>query len=367
MNKFIDCFHESNYALFHPKKDKCYTCVGYDVGNVCDVDYQAHITKKNRGLEEKEKDKVGADKSIVVLTSDAESLMVSPVNNSNAMYYRTKLNFHNFTIYNLESRNVINYFWTEVDGNIESSHFASIYIDHLSSILDENEDVENIIMWSDGCSAQNRSSILSSALIALSAKYSVVIEQKYLEVGHTHMECDTVHARIEANKAKKSINIPDDYYPPIRTARKRGYGLKVVDWKFFKDYKSIACIKNIKPSLSMGFPLVTDIKALQYLPNVYLRYKLNFDDDWEELPRRVDKGKIKEIPKRLYTKEIPISASKFQHLQDLKSTINEKYHYDDLPHEQPKKGAGDAGGESGLSKKQQKRPKKSPTKLLKMI
>ena len=132
------------------------------------------------------------------------------------------------------------------------------------------------------------------------------------------------------------------------------YGLKVVDWNFFKDYKSIACIKNIKPSLSKGFPLVTDIKALQYLPNGYFRYKLNFDDDWEELPRRVDKGKINEIPKRLYTKQIPISASKFQHLQDLKSTINEKYHCfcDDLPHEQPKKGASyDAGGESGLSKK----------------
>lgn len=103
----------------------------------------------------------------------------------------------------------------------------------------------------------------------------------------------------------------------------------------FATTEQYACVKNIKPSLSKGQPFVADIKALQYRPNGFISYKLNFD----VLPRRVDKAKLKETPLSLYSKQTPITHIKFQHLQELKATISAEYHafYDKLSHESSKK------------------------------
>lgn len=64
------------------------------------------------------------------------------------------------------------------------------------------------MVYSDACTAQNRNSILSNALLHLSFKYELSITQKFLEKGHTQMECDSVHSIIELNlKKKKQIVI----------------------------------------------------------------------------------------------------------------------------------------------------------------
>ncbi|KAG8254785.1 hypothetical protein J6590_108141, partial [Homalodisca vitripennis] len=45
---------------------------------------------------------------------------------------------------------------------------------------------------------QNKNAILSNALLHLSMESNVVIEQKWLVKGHTQMECDSVHSKIES-------------------------------------------------------------------------------------------------------------------------------------------------------------------------
>ena len=90
-------------------------------------------------------------------------------------------------------REVLNYVWSEVHGELEVSNFTTCYIDYLSKLVEQNPAVKNVILWSDGCTYQNR----CSALLNFAMQHSIQICHKYLEVGHTHMECDSVHSNVE--------------------------------------------------------------------------------------------------------------------------------------------------------------------------
>ncbi|CAH1098811.1 unnamed protein product [Psylliodes chrysocephalus] len=75
--------------------------------------------------------------------------------------------------------------------------FVSYLADYLEGQLLTQEAKRPIIIYSDGCMAQNRSSLLANALLYLSDKYDDSITQKFLEKDHTQMECDSVHNAIE--------------------------------------------------------------------------------------------------------------------------------------------------------------------------
>lgn len=47
------------------------------------------------------------------------------------------------------------------------------------------------------CGYQSQSLNFSNALIELSVEKNIIIEQKYLEVGHTPMDVDSEHSSIE--------------------------------------------------------------------------------------------------------------------------------------------------------------------------
>jgi hypothetical protein len=63
-------------------------------------------------------------------------------------------------------------------------------------------------------------------------------------------------------------------------------------------------------------------------------YKLNYDDAYDELPRRPRDVDPSVQPKALYKGRLPITEKKFKHLQELKSVIPKEYHnfYDNLPY-----------------------------------
>ena len=77
-----------------------------------------------------------------------------------------------------------------------------------------------MIIFSDGCTAQNRNVTLSSALCYFAMKYNKTITQKILEKGHTQMEVDSVHGCIERQLNNKTIQSPGDYVTYIEAARK---------------------------------------------------------------------------------------------------------------------------------------------------
>ena len=219
-----------------------------------------------------------------MITADTESLLMAPLN---IMFFRTKLNLHDFTFYNLVTRDVINFVWSETNGDLKSSSFTTIYLEYLTQLFEKNPEISTIILWTDGCTYQNRCHVLSSALVSFAVKNGVEIYHKYLEVGHTHMERDSVHSNIEKPKKRSKINLPTDYINIIQSSRKvpSPYGVRYLDYTFFKNYESISDIKTVKPSKTVGAPFVVDVRQFKYTTDGMIHFNLTYDDNaWEILP-----------------------------------------------------------------------------------
>lgn len=68
------------------------------------VEYEQHIMIKDLAHTEKDIDKEKAkEETCYVFTSDLEAVEVCPYLNASTLYYKTKLNIHNFTTYNLHT------------------------------------------------------------------------------------------------------------------------------------------------------------------------------------------------------------------------------------------------------------------------
>ncbi|XP_039296260.1 uncharacterized protein LOC120354091 [Nilaparvata lugens] len=261
LTKFFVIFESHNLSLFQPRKDRCDTCCGYEVRNITEEEWMKHVAKKDRARKEKEDDKERAIKEeCYVLTMDLEAVKLSPLTKAEAFYYKTKLCCHNFTVYNIASHHCCNYWWNETQADLQASTFASCLIDYL-----ENHCLERkipIVIYSDGCTYQNRNSIMANALLHFAIKHNIDVEQKYLVKGHTNMECDSVHACIERKLKNRDVHVPADYVTATKEAREKPfpYEVKYLTHDFFKDYTvpNLQYYESIRPGRKSGDPVLTD-------------------------------------------------------------------------------------------------------------
>ncbi|CAK1593378.1 unnamed protein product [Parnassius mnemosyne] len=334
---FQKLFHDKNLSLYTLKKDMCDICSGHAVGNINTADYEQHIRRKNRARQEKETDKKKATSGeFILLSMDLESVKVCPYLTASALYFKTKLTCHNFTIYDLVTHQASCYWFDETCADLTASTFTSFVCDYLERYCLPKR--LPIVIYSDGCTYQNRNNIMANALLNMSIEHEVSITQKYLEPGHTQMECDSTHAAIERKLKNREIHLPSDYITVTKEARinPAPYEAIMIYYDFVKDYsnKSTWRYSSIRPGRKAGDPLVVDLRVIQYRPEGTIFFKINFDDDWSELPVRPRKlNSIQYTP--LHAAPIPIASSKFNHLQQLKEVLPRDCHlfYDTLPHE----------------------------------
>ena len=211
--QFCEVFYESNLSLFSPKKDQCDLCCSYEADNLPESEYSLHVDRKNEAREAKSLDKSGPAR---VFTMDLQALLLSPRLEASALYYKSKLKVHNFTIYDLQRNDGYCFLWHECEGGMNASEFASIVVHFIeTNIKDDSE----IIFYSDGCTYQNRNSIMSNALARLAKQKGITITQKFLEKGHTQMDCHSMHAIIEKRLRNRQIYTPAGYVEVCATAR----------------------------------------------------------------------------------------------------------------------------------------------------
>lgn len=333
---FDKSFDKHNLALYTLKKDMCDICVGHREGNIDDHAYQEHLIKKNRAREEKERDKGEAALGrCILLTMDLEAVKVCPYSTASALYFKTKLTCHNFTVFNLTTRHCTCYWFTETAADLTASTFTSFVIDYLERHCLPKK--LPIIIYSDGCTYQNRNVIMGNALLNFSLRHQVDITQKFLERGHTQMECDSVHSAIERKLTNREIHLPCDYVSATREARASNpYEVIQIDYNFVKNYADTSTwlYKTIRPGRRAGDPTVTDIRAILYNKEETIKVKLHFDQEWSVLPQRPKGFNNHFSYSPLHTNMIPIAASKYQHLQELKQILPSECHnfYDTLPH-----------------------------------
>lgn len=82
--------------------------------------------------------------------------------------------------------------------------------------------------------------------------------------------------------------------------------------------------------------MVIHLRAIKYTPNQNIQYKLDFCDEYKDLPQRRKKITVPQdfIVKDLHKNRLPIKYQKWNHLQDLKSvmSIETHHYYDNIPH-----------------------------------
>ena len=76
---------------------------------------------------------------------------------ASSLYYKTKLQVHNFTLFNLNTKEGYCYLWNETEGDLSSEIFAHLRYRHFERVIKDNPDLKEIVVWSDGCRYQNLS------------------------------------------------------------------------------------------------------------------------------------------------------------------------------------------------------------------
>ena len=329
-------FNENFNLSFHvPKKDQCSTCTVYRnkeaEGSLTEAEeesYQQHLRRKERARKEKESDKEEAmrDPSKHVVTVDLQAVLQAPCGLVSQLYYKRKLSVYNFTVYSLGDGKGTCFIWDETEGKRGSSEIATCILMYLRSLP---RTVTDVTIYSDCCGGQNRNRNLTAALMhALKEVPNIqVINQKYLETGHTHMECDSMHAAISLAKKCTPIYVTSEWDIILRVAR-RGKRYTVVPLKhtsFFNFEKMAAStVHNTKTDTGgrrVNWLHIRCTKLRKDQPDLMF-FKTDLDEDDYRTMRLTGTSKrhrpapMKTPPLR-YNSKLPISKAKHQDLLTL--------------------------------------------------
>lgn len=214
--------------------------------------------------------------------------------------------------------------WNESEGGLTSNKFTTIIINFLQNQEFPLTDNKQIIIYSDSCGYQNKNATLSNALFNFALSENVVVVQKYLQKGHTQMEVDSMHSVIERKIRNKKINMPADYVQICKTAcSKKPYKTKYLLHTFFKKCDELKFFTSIRPGKTVGSQVVADLKAIKYSTDGVF-YKLRHPEDWQLLPVRLNNPApviFEKLP-QLHNARMNIKTEKYNHLQQLKKTLN---------------------------------------------
>jgi len=62
---------------------------------------------------------------LIAITADVQAVRTIPKLNASFLYFRTKLNLHNYTIYNNSNQDIHCYVWTEINGGLSANEFTN--------------------------------------------------------------------------------------------------------------------------------------------------------------------------------------------------------------------------------------------------
>lgn len=100
----------------------------------------------------------------------------------------------------------------------------------------------DVSLFSDSCKGQNKNKYIAAALLHVVWSSSInVIDQKFLEAGHTQMEVDSIHSTIKQVKRKVQVHHPDQWPMLGSMARpKQPAHVKKLRFGEFFDLKKLA-------------------------------------------------------------------------------------------------------------------------------
>jgi hypothetical protein len=125
---------------------------------------------------------------------------------------------YKLTFFNLGNQDGVCYLWNETDGKRAGIEMASCIYDYVMTQLN----IKQVRMVSDGCGGQQKNMIFASLCMALCQDNpnSELIDHKFFETGHSEMECDSIHSKIEKTSTYVPVYVPQGWAQIIRSCRK---------------------------------------------------------------------------------------------------------------------------------------------------
>lgn len=146
------------------------------------------------------------------ITFDLQKTLPLPRIPTNVVFYKRQLWVYNLGIHSGSNDQAHCYVWVEGEAGRGSQEVGSCILKHVRERLG-NDDVKNLILWSDSCGGQNRNIKLTLMLKALLVDHPTLqtIKLRFLESGHSFLPNDTDFGRIEcALKYHQRLYTPED-------------------------------------------------------------------------------------------------------------------------------------------------------------
>ncbi|CAH1110446.1 unnamed protein product [Psylliodes chrysocephalus] len=137
-----------------------------------------------------------------------------------------------------------------------------------------NRDINQIVMWTDNCTSQNKNWAFITFLIFLINSQELGTEKihmKYFEPGHSYMSADSFHHQVELSlkKQKKTYDF-SDFSAAVQSANKGHVTVKCLNINEIADWKncsSITKINRLNPR-----PYLRDVSEM-----IFTKGKLSFE------------------------------------------------------------------------------------------
>lgn len=174
--------------------------------------------------------------------------MQLPKGQVSLFFYKSRINCLNFTISDLYAKDVICFFWDEIEGKRGAVEIGSCVLQYIQMVVEKSTSGTelDLIFYSDNCCGQQKNKYLLSAYAFAVATMRVnSITHKVLIRGHSQNEGDNVHSVIEKQvklyTKSGPIYCPQQYATLIRTAKKTGkpYHVEELTHDKFYDLKAL--------------------------------------------------------------------------------------------------------------------------------
>lgn len=346
-----------NLSFFVPKKDQCLICANYLKADPekklkLEENYLQHERRNKvcQNAKKEDKDKATKDRTFMSITLDLQAVLQIPKNAIGQLYYLRKLIVYNLTIYEAPLPNTAYCLcWNEINGKKGSSEIGTCLYYYLANCL--APEVNHITIFSDTCSGQNRNQYISSLLLwaVQNIDQLQIIEQKFLESGHSYMEVDSMHSAVESASKNIDITSMNDWKNVFRNARKQKMKKINGEKYIIEPYK----VKEMKYDEMLDLKLLADqtvlnrtkdsngnkvnwlkIKRIKYIKGekkkIYFSYDLSEDnlkclilsENDAEKPLTRSKKQKKDLPDialltsipKVYRSTLPISEAKKKNL-----------------------------------------------------
>jgi len=340
---YVKYFKLAGLKVKNPKKDTCSYCdrLKIQISNTnCSNEQKIILTNQQtqhhaeaeEAFNSKRNDISTSVENTCVITFDLQQCLPTPSLESSVAFYKRQLWTYNFTVHNTVSSKAVCYIWNETIAKRGANDIGSSLFHYLKSLP---SNISHVTMYSDCCPRQNKNSIIMAMCIYFLEHQENIktIDHKFMVPGHSRMECDSDHARIE--KARKRypfpINHPHDWAKLISWAGKDKFTVVEMKQNDYFDFNSLLKSKyQIKKNEAGNAFVFRDVKWLRYTKqnNTMVQYKtsLKIEDNFINLNMARRRVKSSLLP-QAYSKILAISDEKKKRSSFPTNLIPDVYHH----------------------------------------